>query len=188
MTAGPMETLDRRISASTDQLDTLRKKKGTEDFEDSEGAHRSRRTGSNSSTRHPRPRSATRFALGNEKKNDNNRSSYVMESEENEFTLNCRGDKISRNSYFFSSSRKCDNKPATSTTVAEPVMRKSNLKNGSGRQKKTAVDIFLEDEGPYSRKLYGPPPISSSDEKTSNSDEAWRKKKTKSHEILNEGC
>jgi len=28
------------------------------------------------------------------------------------------------------------------------------------KARKTAVDLFLEDAGPYSRKLYGPPPPS----------------------------
>ena len=198
-TTGPMKTLDRRISASTDQLDTLRKKKGG-DFDSNESAaQRSRRTGSNSSTRHQRPRSVTRFALDSKKggNGSNNRSSYLVDNDENDFSYGV--DKAARNSYFFSSSRNkssnSDKKPGSSVVNNKPVgaetpaLRKSNLKNsGSGRQKKTAVDIFLEDEGPYSRKLYGPAPpnMSSSDEKTSISDDIRRKKRTKSHEILNE--
>ena len=181
LSPGPMETLDRRISASTDQLDTLRKTRKEDGFDDG-FEHRSRRMGSaGSSTRNPRPRSATRFALGAERKS--HRSSFVIENDDNEFTLNYRGDKVSRSSYFFGSSKKCDRNTKATNNSNEPL-KKSNLKGGSGRQKKTAVDIFLEDEGPYSRKLYGPPPpLSSPDEKTNSPDDR-QKKRAKSQEAL----
>ena len=35
---------------------------------------------------------------------------------------------------------------------------KEDRQSQQQKARKTAVDIFLEDAGPYSRKLYGPPP------------------------------
>mgnify|MGYP001246923977 CR=1 FL=1 len=47
---------------------------------------------------------------------------------------------------------------------------KNSVNEGSDKaMKKTAVDIFLEDEGPYSRKLYGPPPSTPHEDVTSSS-------------------
>jgi len=48
------------------------------------------------------------------------------------------------------------------------------------KPRKTAVDLFLEDEGPYSRKLYGPPPKDGNAKKSTNN----KTKRAKSQEIV----
>ena len=64
-----------------------------------------------------------------------------------DITFRMDGEKMSKNRYFFGGELKSAMK--TKTTRESKESRKS---------RKTAVDIFLEDQGPYSRKLYGPPP------------------------------
>ena len=64
-----------------------------------------------------------------------------------DITFRMDGEKMSKNRYFFGGELKSAMK--TKTTRESKENRKS---------RKTAVDIFLEDQGPYSRKLYGPPP------------------------------
>ena len=55
---------------------------------------------------------------------------------------------MSKNRYFFGGELKSAIKSKSSR----------GPKENSRKPRKTAVDIFLEDQGPYSRKLYGPAP------------------------------
>ena len=89
-----MQTLDRRISASSDQLDTLKKQKNRQ--------------------KPFRTRSSSRLSY--ERKFD---------TEEAEFKV-------------------------------PTYHQKPNSKEPSREVTKTPFEIFLEDDGPYSRKLYGP--------------------------------
>ena len=75
---------------------------------------------------------------------DPNNKSVMMKDD---ITFRMDGEKMSKNRYFFGGELKSAMK--TKTTRESKENRKS---------RKTAVDIFLEDQGPYSRKLYGPPP------------------------------
>ena len=63
--------------------------------------------------------------------------------------------------------------PKTNNPAAASSTSKNEAKN-----KKTALDIFLEDKGPYSRKLYGPPP-----QNGENGDKSQRKR-TRSQEAI----
>ncbi|XP_023327865.1 uncharacterized protein LOC111700993 [Eurytemora carolleeae] len=97
-----MQTLDKRISASIDQLDTLRER-----------------------------REAPRF-----------RSSHKIFREEtdinqNDVVFKYKGENYSKNQYFFGDSKKQEKET-----------------------RKTPFEMFLEDDGPYSRKLFGPVPSS----------------------------
>lgn len=150
---GPMETLDRRISASTDNLDTLKRDhhKKTKDRVWNEPILQ-------------RPRSVSSRKVDHSK---------IEENDDVTFRIN--GEKMSKNRYFFgnhelksalknpnggggkSSAKNVNNNKNTEST--------SNKKNG---RKTTALDIFLEDKGPYSRKLYGPPPASASSNHSSS--------------------
>ena len=90
-----MQTLDRRISASSDQLDTLKKFKNRE--------------------KPIRTRSSSRISF--ERK---------FESEDYHFER------------------------------AKPAFTRTNGSKRSRDGAKTPFEMFLEDDGPYSRKLYGP--------------------------------
>jgi len=97
-----MQTLDKRISASTDQLDTLRERREV-----------------------PRFRSSHKLLLSRE-----------TDLNENDVIFKYKGEQYSKNQYFFGDQQK--------QKEQEP--------------KKTPFEMFLEDDGPYSRKLFGPPP------------------------------
>ena len=56
--------------------------------------------------------------------------------------------------------------------------------SGSRLHHKSAVDIFLADEGPYSRRLYGPPPPETQLQQSADMIDMERKKRTRSHEQL----
>ena len=151
--SGPMETLDRRISASTDNLDTLKREK------------RSNRHWGATDVKNIdiRPRSVSSRA----------QSRPNLETED-DITFRINGEKMSKNKYFFGTSElKSALKPTKSSANRKPVCEKSNAKN-----RKTALDIFLEDKGPYSRKLYGPPP------ETESSDPKSQRKRTRSQEAI----
>lgn len=122
---GPMETLDRRISASTDNLDTLKREKRSKNRRHYEAENAE-----------IRPRSV---------------SNRKVSEEDNDVTFRINGEKMSKNRYFFGGELKSALKNNKKSVGGGP---KNVAKNG----RKTAVDIFLEDKGPYSRKLYGPPP------------------------------
>ena len=164
---GPMETLDRRISASTDNLDTLKREK------------RSNRHWNNhqlmvdphQNQRDFRPRSQSRA------------QSKVNLETEDDVTFRINGEKMSKNKYFFGSELKSALKPTKSTRKVNektasnnPAAASSSSKN-EAKNRKTALDIFLEDKGPYSRKLYGPPP------QAENGDKSQRKR-TRSQEAI----
>ena len=148
---GPMETLDRRISASTDNLDTLKREK------------RSNRHWDRNQDRpiEIRPRSVSSRA----------QSRPNLETED-DITFRINGEKMSKNKYFFGTSElKSALKPTKSAnrkTCEKPIPK----------NRKTALDIFLEDKGPYSRKLYGPPP------ETESSDPKSQRKRTRSQEAI----
>jgi hypothetical protein len=161
--SGPMETLDRRISASTDNLDTLkREKKSNRTWADpaDRSASRGPPTRPRSASSRKEPKSAV----------------------DQDFTIRINGEKMSKNRYFFGGELKSAARSKSrlsqkqDKTTAKNVDNKITDKNG----RKTAVDIFLEDKGPYSRKLYGPPPSSGKEE----SEEKHRPKQTRSQEML----
>ena len=74
----------------------------------------------------------------------NNKSAVV----DDDITFRIDGEKMSKNRYFFGGELKSAIKSKSSR----------GPKESSRKPRKTAVDIFLEDQGPYSRKLYGPAP------------------------------
>ncbi|XP_040565523.1 uncharacterized protein [Lepeophtheirus salmonis] len=103
-----METLDRRISLSSDQLDTLRQ-----------------------INRPPPPTPSNHF----------------------------RSRSASRNKLL--TQEECKKKINFNLKCESPDKKRERAR----KSRKTAVDIFLEDEGPYSRTLYGPPPPVEKDSK-----------------------
>ena len=146
----------------------------------------------------PRPRSATRFTgrsqfLSNLAANnrDQNNNSSSPPFDDDDYTFNYRGEKMSRSRYFFGSGKNGNNNGRSNSSENNNNMRNSNtnifarkLKNKedkssvtdssekaakTAKDRKTAVDIFLEDEGPYSRKLYGPVPPMPQEDVTSSS-------------------
>ncbi len=160
---GPMENLDRRISASTDQLDTLKREKRA-----------NKMWNENNNNHH---RSSSRPAAGG-----GSRPRSVMSKKsplEDEVTFRINGEKMSKSKYFFGSSS--GNKKQAHKSA------ESNNNPSETKKKKTAVDIFLEDKGPYSRKLYGPPPSKTSDENSNSnhsSEDKTRAKRARSQEQL----
>ena len=168
---GPMETLDRRISASTDNLDTLKREKRS---------NRHWNHHHQPSVDHPRPTSDFRPRSVSSRA----QSKVNLETDHNDdVTFRINGEKMSKNKYFFGSELKSALKPSKSTrkVAAEktnnPAAASSTSKN-EAKNKKTALDIFLEDKGPYSRKLYGPPP-----QNGENGDKSQRKR-TRSQEAI----
>ena len=146
-----------------------------------------------------RPRSATRFtgrsqflstlAANNKDQNNNSQSSPIENTsyDDDDYTFKYRGEKMSRSRYFFGNgggksghsnerSNSSDNNNNIRNSNGNIFTRlrvkedKNSVNEGSDKaMKKTAVDIFLEDEGPYSRKLYGPPPSTPHEDVTSSS-------------------
>ena len=171
---GPMETLDRRISASTDNLDTLKREKRSNRMWNEHTV--------NSQQMPQRPRSVS------SRKPDKNakqaRSVEKPSAVDDDITFRINGEKMSKNRYFFggelksalkSTSKSNKNNNNESNNQTKPSKQSSNSEHSSSKgggsetkasehaakakkSAKTALDIFLEDKGPYSRKLYGPPP------------------------------
>ena len=162
-----METLDRRISASSDQLDTLRREKKQNWMENDELGRQSRhgrhstRPATSASCHSKRPRSVTRHNHPELDKTDK-----ILEDNNNEITIDYRGEKISKSRYFFGDILNKSSGPSSggssNNNGSNNLRSKTRLgflkEDRAVKQRKTAVDIFLEDAGPYSRKLYGPPP------------------------------
>ena len=96
---------------------------------------------------------------------------------DDDITFRIDGEKMSKNRYFFGGELKSAMKSKSSRQAKE----------SSRKPRKTAVDIFLEDQGPYSRKLYGPPPTESTDP-TSLKPNKLNKSRPRSQEaLLNSG-
>ena len=115
--ASNMQTLDKRISASSDQLDCIRKSRTKVD---SETKSRFRRSGC--------------VVHAQTKEN----SDAIANSD---VIFKYKGEKYSKNDYFLGNSENLLNNSETSQRE---------------RGRKTPFEMFLEDDGPYSRKLYGP--------------------------------
>ena len=131
------------------------------------------------------------LAANNRDQNNNSQPHDALDNSnyEDEYTFKYRGEKMSRSRYFFgnnggkqvnnnagrsSSSENNNNLSNSSGNIFLRKLRNKDDKNsvneGSDKViKKTAVDIFLEDEGPYSRKLYGPVPPLPQEDVTSSS-------------------
>lgn len=110
----------------------------------------------------------------------------IIEDNNNEITIDYRGEKISKSRYFFGDILHKSSGPSSGTSAnsgrAGAKSRLGFLKEDRQQKgRKTAVDLFLEDAGPYSRKLYGPPPSKeSSKEKTKSN------KRARSQELIPE--
>ena len=160
---GPMETLDRRISASTDNLDTLKREKRS----NRHWNHHNPKIDHRGQPSDFRPRSVSSRAT----------SKVNLETENDDVTFRINGEKMSKNKYFFGSELKSALKPSKSARKAgaeKPINATSSSSNVA-KNRKTALDIFLEDKGPYSRKLYGPPP---------ESEDKSQRKRTRSQEAI----
>ena len=112
-----MQTLDKRISASSDQLNCARKSKTKVDSE----------------TKTPHRRSG---CVVHQQAKEN--SDAIVNSD---VIFKYKGEKYSKNEYFLGNSEDLLNTSETSQRE---------------RGRKTPFEMFLEDDGPYSRKLYGP--------------------------------
>jgi len=109
-----MQTLDKRISASSDQLDCIRQDTGT---------------------RFGQPLGRGKMFSGNREKKGERRQSVNGED-----VLKHKSEKHVQNEYFSNNSEMILNVPD---------------KSGRERGRKTPFEMFLENDGPYSRKLYG---------------------------------
>ncbi len=159
-----METLDRRISASTDQLDTLkREKRANKMWNENNNIRASSRPAAS------RPRSVMA----------NKKSSPL----DDEVTFRINGEKMSKSKYFFGAAAAASNLQLVNKKQTQPAPTEGDKK------RKTAVDIFLEDKGPYSRKLYGPPPEENSASQTASTEDNKnsRSKRARSQEQLEVG-
>ena len=108
-----MQTLDRKISASSDQLDNLQKLKGCD-----------------------KPRRAR----------SGSRISYECKYQENE---QLHSELLAYN----------DGQADQNNKIAGETFQKTGQRGSKQRGKersKTPFEVFLEDDGPYSRRLYGP--------------------------------
>ena len=113
-----MKTLDKKISVSSDHLDTLTSDQRQEKFLQLKSGFPIR------------PRASYRFPT------------HYSDLSDGDVLFKYKGAMHSKNQYFFgntNTARHSDNYPS----VAE-------------QDKKTPFQMFLEDDGPYSRKLYGP--------------------------------
>eukprot|EP00091_Calanus_sinicus_P012311 TRINITY_DN27840_c0_g1_i1.p1 TRINITY_DN27840_c0_g1~~TRINITY_DN27840_c0_g1_i1.p1 ORF type:complete len:149 (-),score=30.17 TRINITY_DN27840_c0_g1_i1:75-521(-) len=108
-----MQTLDRKISASSDQLDSLKRMKHSE-----------------------QPRRAR----------SSSRVSYERKYQENERVTS----EFSEYKYY-----KTDPNMKKSVESIHKTSQRKGSEQGRARSK-TPFEVFLEDDGPYSRKLYGP--------------------------------
>ena len=215
----PMETLDRRISVSTDQLDTLKREsrgnRGSQSkvqkqtkFNLEHSSYEEHPDYIHDSQRRGRARSVSRHLY---QRNHHSAGpvgyTYGNSGIDNEFLMDYRQqqqheDKMAANKggsrYFFgggsdakSSGSKSSGGGGGSSGGGSSGNRgraaiKSKLllsSNGSSSRNKSVSDLFLGDEGPYSRRLYGPPPPELSGSSISKIDED-RKKRTRSHEHL----
>ena len=118
-----------------------------------------------------RPRSVTRHNHPELEAEKSSSDKLLEDSNNNEISIDYRGEKISKNRYFFGDIL---HKTGATTTSSGPSSGTSGNSGRTGaksrlgflkedrkeKARKTAVDLFLEDAGPYSRKLYGPPPPS----------------------------
>ena len=84
-------------------------------------------------------------SVSSRKEIPSNKKSAVVDDD---ITFRIDGEKMSKNRYFFGGELKSAIKSKSSRGPKEK----------GPKPRKTAVDIFLEDQGPYSRKLYGPAP------------------------------
>ena len=131
------------------------------------------------------------LAANNRDQNNNSQpqDTYENNNYEDEYTFKYRGEKMSRSRYFFGNqggkngsnnggrSSSSENNNNINNSNGKNFLRKlknkddkNSVNEGSDKTvKKTAVDIFLEDEGPYSRKLYGPVPPLPQEDVTSSS-------------------
>jgi len=126
-----MKTLDKKISVSSDQLDTLTSDQRQDKFAELKAGFPIRQ------------RASYRFP-----KHDSDLS-------DGDVIFKYKGANYSKNEYFFGNTDK----------GTEPNY--SNEYFEADQAKKTPYQMFLEDDGPYSRKLYGP--IKHSDEERENS-------------------
>ena len=177
--SGPMETLDRRISASTDNLDTLKREKRSNRMWNENLGKKSEKD----------PLLRPRSVSGRQPKDKNTTPA------DDDFTFRINGEKMSKNRYFFGGELKSALKNGSKKSGAAVSSDSGNGKSQQGvkmtngnlaskNSRKTALDIFLEDKGPYSRKLYGPPP--SSDQIIDNfpADSKHNRKRARSQEAL----
>lgn len=115
-----MKTLDKKISVSSDHLDTLTSEQRQEKFAQLKSGFPIR------------PRASYRFPT---------RDSDLSDGD---VIFKYKGANYSKNEYFFgNTARRSDPKYTNDYLAAEQA-------------KKTPYQMFLEDDGPYSRKLYGP--------------------------------
>ena len=112
-----MQTLDKRISASSDQLDCVRNTKGKVERE---------------TVGHNRRSGCVVHNQGRENNDAIDNSDVIFKY---------KGQKYSKNEYFLGNNEDFRNTSETSQRE---------------RGRKTPFEMFLEDDGPYSRKLYGP--------------------------------
>jgi len=118
-----MKTLDKKISVSTDQLDTLTSDQRQEKFLQLKSGFPIR------------PRASYRFPT---------RDSDLSDGD---VVFKYKGANYSKNEYFFGN---------TNTTRRSDHKYSSDYLSVDDQAKKTPFQMFLEDDGPYSRKLYGP--------------------------------
>jgi len=115
-----MKTLDKKISVSSDQLDTLTSEQRQDKFAQLKAGFPIR------------PRASYRLP------------SRDSDLSDGDVIFKYKGANYSKNEYFFGNTVK-RTEPKFSTKYLE-----------DDQDKKTPYQMFLEDDGPYSRKLYGP--------------------------------
>ena len=187
----PMETLDRRISLSTDQLDTLKKKKKENVVKRKKGSHLPRSvpvpevSEDEEDEEHMawiRNRARARSAASAMDYNNNN--------DENDVEFVYGGERMSKSKYFFgnSSSSEANNKPfvfnrGRTAAIKQRLLQGINVNNNSGNNlRKTS--FFLDGDGPYSRRLYGPPPSELSSASKIDEERRRRRRRARSQEHL----
>jgi len=128
-----MKTLDKKISASSDQLDTLTTEQRADKFAQLKAGLAIQ---SRASYRFPPPRESG------------------GEASDGDVIFKYKGTNYSKNEYFFGH----NNQGTTRRPEArgEGRGREEERKAPSYEERKTPYQMFLEDDGPYSRKLYGP--------------------------------
>ena len=201
----PMETLDRRISVSTDQLDTLKREhRGNNNHSSQNKVQKQTKFNLEHSSyeEHPdyipdsRRRGRARSVSRHLYQRDHHSAgppigySYGNPGLETEFLMEYRQQQeekmnASKTKYFFGSSDSKSSGSKSSGNRGRSAIKSKLLlsSSGSGSRGKSVSDLFLGDEGPYSRRLYGPPPPELNSSSISKIDED-RKKRTRSHEHL----